>query len=95
MIKNWKSFLGEKLTYLEVLKKQKEISDEYNNIENREENKELPKLKKHYIDRKKEDEIFEERKIIVNRVIEGILSSEKGKSDFKEKLLHLLKNSGF
>ena len=35
-------------------------------------------------------ELKNERKILVQRVIEGILDSEKGKSDFKSRLVQLL-----
>lgn len=44
--------------------------------------------------RKIEDEIIEDRKLLTQRVIEGILLSEKGKSHFKSQLIALLNEHG-
>jgi hypothetical protein len=45
--------------------------------------------------RKTTDEIVEERRLLVDRAIQGILASEQGRSDFKTKLIQLLEEHGF
>jgi len=57
--------------------------------------KHLSKIETDVQKRRTTDEIVEERRILADRVIQGILATEQGKSDFKAKLIQLLEENGF
>jgi len=57
--------------------------------------KHLSKIETDVQKRRTTDEIVEERRILADRVIQGILATEQGKSDFKYKLIQLLEEHGF
>ena len=54
----------------------------------------LDKLKSEYKVRSETDKLIDDRRLLVDRVIQGILSSEQGKTNFTNKLVKILEEFG-
>jgi hypothetical protein len=74
----------EKARLEEIEKRRKETSGKY-----------LSELEEKSMKQKQLDEQVEERKVLADRTIQGILSSQHGKTDFKDRLIELLNDYGF
>jgi hypothetical protein len=94
-MKHIKKF-NEDLDYLQSLEIQRKAREEFEKskdeeVENlRGKSGHLDTLYKQSKQEKNIDIIIEERRILVQKVIDGILESERGKSDFKDNLIVLL-----
>jgi hypothetical protein len=100
-MKHLKSF-NEELNYLDSLKMQSKAREDWETSKEEEMQKiGQEKSAKHkaeinkYSSVRPTDEIVEERRMLAHRTIQGILSTEQGKTDFREKLISLLNEYGF
>jgi hypothetical protein len=97
------SKFNEELDYKRQLELQKKAREEFEKarleeIENRRKQtsgKYLSELEEKSMKQKQLDEQVEERKVLADRTIQGILSSQHGKTDFKDRLIELLNDYGF
>jgi hypothetical protein len=100
-MKHIKAF-NEELNYLDSLKIQSKAREDWE--ASREE--EMRRIRQEQADKNKAeldkslsvrstDDIVEERRMLAHRTIQGILSTEQGKTDFREKLISLLNEYGF
>lgn len=101
-MKHLKSF-NEELDYLSSLRQQTKAREEFQKQKEEEiekyrqehTGKHLSKIEADIQKKRTTDEIVEERRILADRVIQGILATEQGRSDFKTKLIQLLEENGF
>lgn len=100
-MKHLKAF-NEELNYLDSLKIQSKTREDWEASKE----EEMQKIRQEKSDKHKSeldkslsvkptDEIVEERRMLTHRTIQGILSTEQGKTDFREKLISLLNEYGF
>lgn len=97
------SKFNEELDYKRQLELQRKAREEFEKarqeeIENRRKQssgKYLSELEEKSIKQKQIDDQVQERKILADRTIQGILSTQHGKTDFKDKLIQLLEEYGF
>ena len=100
-MKHLKAF-NEELNYLDSLKIQSKAREDWEASKE----EEMQKIRQEKSDKHKSeldkslsvkptDEIVEERRMLTHRIIQVILSTEQGKTDFREKLISLLNEYGF
>ena len=95
-MKHIKSY-NEELDYLDSLRLQTKAREDFERRKGEEghSGNHLSKLETDRRIKITTDQIIEERRILADRVIQGILASERGKSNFKNKLIELLEENGF